>query len=103
MHTGTLWFCDPPPNLKPRLGKGVLAVIAPDPRRVRDALADSQGISSLVLTGDGVHLVVDDTQRRSAGFSACFRAAGIPFDDIHQVTPTIEDRFVDGVTAGGAA
>jgi len=103
MHKGKLLFCDTPAKLKARLGKGVLAVIAPDPRRVRDALADSQGISSLVLTGDGVHLVVDDTQRRSAGFSACLRAAGIPFDDIHQVTPTIEDLFVDAVTAGGAA
>jgi ABC-2 type transport system ATP-binding protein len=103
MHKGKLLFCDTPANLKARMRKGVLAVIAPDPRQVREALAESQGISSMVLTGDGVHLVVDETQRRSADFSARLRAAGVPFDEIHQVTPTIEDLFVDAVTAGGAA
>ena len=102
MHRGRLLFCDIPARLKAHFGKGVLAVIAPQPRAVRDALAERQGISSMVLTGDGVHLVVDDTQRRGAEFSARLREAGIPFDGIHQVNPTIEDVFVDAVTAGGA-
>lgn len=103
MHKGQLLFCDTPAKLKARLGKSVLAVIAPDPRRVREALAKSQGVSSMVLTGDGVHLVVDDTQRRREEFSACLQSAGVPYHEIHQVTPTIEDLFVDAVTAGGAA
>ena len=103
MHKGKLLFCDTPAKLKSRLGKGVLAVVAADPRGVRHALAESQGISSMVLTGDGVHVVVDDAQRRSAEFSVRLRDAGISFEGIHQVTPTIEDLFVDAVTAGGAA
>ena len=28
------------------------------------------------------------------------KEAGIPFEAIHQVTPTIEDLFVDAVTTG---
>lgn len=99
MHQGKLLFCDTPSNLKARLGKGVLAVISSDPRRLREELEKADGISSLVLTGDGVHLVVDDLSRRLPEFEARLRRAQVPFDEIRQATPTIEDLFVDAVTA----
>ncbi|HVO80691.1 MAG TPA: ABC transporter ATP-binding protein [Terriglobales bacterium] len=100
VHQGKLLFCDTPPNLKARLGKGVLAVISTDPRRLREELEKAGGISSLVLTGDGVHAVVDDLSRRLPEFEARLRSAQVPFDEIRQATPTIEDVFVDAVTAG---
>ena len=99
MHQGRLLFCGTPSNLKARLGKGVLAVISSDPRRLREELEKADGISSLVLTGDGVHLVVDDLSRRLPEFEARLRRAQVPFDEIRQATPTIEDLFVDAVTA----
>jgi ABC-2 type transport system ATP-binding protein len=100
MHQGKLLFCDTPSNLKARLGKGVVAVIASDPRRLREELGKADGISSLVLTGDGVHAVVDDLSRRLPEFEARLRRAQVPFDEIRRVTPTIEDLFVDAVTTG---
>ncbi len=84
MHQGKLLFCDTPANLKAKMGKGVLSIPAPEPRRVRDELKDTQGISSLMLTGDGVHVVVDDAARRIPEFEARLRRAGIPFDAIQQ-------------------
>jgi ABC-2 type transport system ATP-binding protein len=54
-----------------------------------------------VLTGDGVHVVVDDPARRIPEFEAQLKNAGVGFDMIQQVAPTIEDLFVDAV-AGGA-
>jgi ABC-2 type transport system ATP-binding protein len=105
MHQGKLLFCDTPPRLKARLGKGVLAIVSPEPRRVREALEKTPGIFSIVHTGDGVHVVVDDLEHRLGEFESKLRSAGIPFDEVHQVTPTIEDLFVDTVTsraAGGA-
>jgi ABC-2 type transport system ATP-binding protein len=101
MHQGKLLFCDTPPNLKARLGKGVLAVLTADPRRVRDALAGFQGISSMVLTGDGVHLVVADVQRRSAELQHHLERLAVPFDAVQPITPTIEDLFVEAVSSGG--
>ena len=101
MNRGKLLFCDTPARLKGRLGKGVLAVISPEPRQVREALEHSDGISSLVLTGDGVHIVVDEIDRRIREFSAELKSSGIRFDEIRPVTPTIEDLFVDAVTAQG--
>jgi ABC-2 type transport system ATP-binding protein len=100
MHQGKLLFCDTPVNLKAKMGKGVLSIPAPEPRRVRDELKDAQGISSLMLTGDGVHVVVDDATRRIPEFEARLRSAGVPFDAILKVEPSIEDLFVDAVSAG---
>ena len=103
LHQGKLLFCDTPANLKAGLGKGVLSVTSTDPRRLRDELEHAQGISSLVLTGDGIHVVVDDAARRIAEFDTRLKSAAVPFDAIREVTPTIEDLFVEAVTRGSGA
>jgi ABC-2 type transport system ATP-binding protein len=103
LHQGKLLFCETPANLKAGLGKGVLSVTSTDPRRLRDQLEHAQGISSLVLTGDGIHVVVDDAARRVPEFNARLKSAAVPFDAIREVTPTIEDLFVEAVTRGSGA
>jgi ABC-2 type transport system ATP-binding protein len=100
LHQGKLLFCDTPTNLKAKLGKGVLSVTSSEPRGLRGQLEHAPGISSLVLTGDGVHVVVDDAVRRVPEFEARLKNAHIPFDAIQQVTPTIEDLFIDAVSSG---
>jgi len=100
MHKGKMLFCNTPANLKAGLRKGVISITAAEPRRLRDELAQAEGISSLLLTGDGLHVVVDDAPRRMTEFEARFLRAKIPFDSMQQVAPTIEDLFVDAVSAG---
>jgi drug efflux transport system ATP-binding protein len=100
LHQGKLLFCDTPANLKAKLSKGVLSVTSSEPRGLRGELEHATGISSLVLTGDGVHVVVDDAVRRIPEFEARLKNAHIPFDAIQQVTPTIEDLFIDAVSSG---
>ncbi len=102
VHQGRLLFCDTPPRLKAQLGKDVLSVISAEPRSVRSRLEGADGISSLTPTGDGVHVVVDDAARRVPELEARLKSAGVRFDAVQRVTPTIEDLFVDTV-AGGAA
>jgi ABC-2 type transport system ATP-binding protein len=102
LHQGKLLFCDTPANLKAHMGKGVLSITGPEPRQLRTALMNIEGISSLVMTGDGVHVVVDDAARRTVEFKALLQKAGVAFDALQQVPPTIEDLFVDAVTGGGA-
>ncbi len=97
LHQGRLLFCDAPAQLKKNLPGSVVAVISPEPRQLRKALAGAEGVSSLVLIGDGVHLVVDDSARRIPELRARLAAAGLPFDTIEQVAPTIEDLFVAAV------
>jgi ABC-2 type transport system ATP-binding protein len=103
LHQGKLLFCDTPANLKAGMGKGVLSVTGPEPRSLRGQLEYASGISSLVLTGDGLHVVVDDAARRIPEFEARLKEAQVPFDAIQQVSPSIEDLFVDAVTSGDSA
>jgi drug efflux transport system ATP-binding protein len=103
LHQGKLLFCDTPTNLKAKLDKGVLSVTSSEPRRLRGELEHATGISSLVLTGDGLHVVVDDAGRRIPEFEARLKNANVPFDAIQQVTPTIEDLFIDAVSGSGAS
>ena len=103
LHKGKLLFCDTPDNLKKKLGKDVLSVASSDPRRVRNEIEHAEGISSLVLTGDGVHVVVDDAKRRIPEFEHRLKAAHAPYDTMQQVVPTIEDLFVDAVSSGRGA
>ena len=106
MHQGKLLFCDTPANLKSQMKKGVLSVTSAEPRPLRTELEHAEGISSLVLTGDGVHIVVDEAAKRIPEFEARLKKASVVYDAIQQVAPTIEDLFVDAVGAsdevGGA-
>jgi hypothetical protein len=56
-----------------------------------------------MLTGDGLHVVVDDAGLRIPEFEALLKRANVPFDAIQRVEPTIEDLFVDAVSSGGAS
>jgi ABC-2 type transport system ATP-binding protein len=102
LHQGKLLFCDTPSNLKAAFGKGVLSITGPEPRRLRKELEAAQGISSLLLTGDGLHVVVDDAARRIPEFEARLKQANVYFDGMSQVAPSIEDLFVDAVEGGAA-
>jgi len=102
LHQGRLLFCDKPEELKNRLRGAVLAVRSAEPRAVRDQLQGAPGISSLVMTGDGVHLVVDDAARRAPELQVRLTASGTSFEKLEQVAPSIEDLFVHAVTGGHA-
>jgi len=97
LHEGRLLACDTPARLKSQLPGAVIAVISARPREVRDELTHAPGVSSLVMVGDGVHLVVDDAERRLPELRQRLETSGLPFDRISRVTPTIEDLFVASV------
>ncbi len=97
LHEGRLLFCDTPARLKTRLPGAVVAVRSPDARRLRDVLTGADGVTGLVLVGDGVHLMVDEAQRRIPELEARLTASGLPFTKLAQITPTIEDLFVAAV------
>lgn len=94
LHQGRILFCETPAELKTHLRGAVLSVVSPEPRRARAALAGADGVLNALLVGDGVHLVVDDATRRIPELRAKLQAAGLPFDRLEEVAPTIEDLFV---------
>lgn len=103
LHQGKLLFCDTPDRLKAQMHGEVLSVAADQPRAVRQTLEHSEGISSLVMSGDGLHLVVDSAARRIPQFINQLRTASVGFQSIQQVQPTIEDLFVQTVQREGVS
>lgn len=99
LHQGRLLFCDTPALLKSRLQNSVLLVTAPDPRKASDTIVTAEGVQSAMLVGDGVHLLVDDAQRRIAELRYQLTARGVAFHSIEQVSPSVEDVFVHAVEA----
>ena len=97
LHRGKLLFCDTPEHLKSKLGRDVLMILSQEPRRVRVVLQDREGVSSLVLRGDGVRVVVDNAAQRAEELESVLHDAGAGFDSLQQVKPTIEDLFVDAI------
>jgi len=97
LHEGRMLFCDTPANLKRNLSGAVLSIVTGDPRGIRDLLAAGEGISSLMIVGDGLHLVVHDPERMIAELRTRITSAGLAFETIEQVTPSIEDLFVEAV------
>ncbi|WP_224984438.1 ABC transporter ATP-binding protein [Geomonas agri] len=100
LHEGRMLFCDTPANLKASLPGAVLSIVCADPRPVRDLLAGMEGISTVMIVGDGLHLVVRDPQRMIPELRSRIAAAGLPCDAIEQVAPSIEDLFVEAVQGG---
>jgi ABC-2 type transport system ATP-binding protein len=97
LHEGRLLFCDTPAKLKAQMPGAVVSIVSARARQVRDDFADADGVSSLVLVGDSVHLFVDDPDRRIRELTQRLDAHHIPYSEIVRVTPTIEDLFVEAV------
>lgn len=94
LHRGRIVFSDTPARLKTRLRGAIVSIVAADPRGVRTALDGAPGVLSVLLVGDGVHLVVDSAPRRIPELRMALQSAGLPFEQVEEVTPTMEDLFV---------
>jgi len=97
LHQGRLLFCDQPGALKKKFPGEILAVHAPEPARVRDLLSKADAVRSALLVGDRVHLFVDSAERRLPELRARLESAGVAYDSIQSVAPSIEDLFVSAL------
>ncbi len=102
LHHGRMLFCDAPANLKARMAKAVLVITSPMPRETRSQLDGAEGISSLVLYGDDLRVVVDSSARIPQ-LEARLKGEQRSAVSIRQVEPAMEDIFVDAVGSGDAA
>jgi ABC-2 type transport system ATP-binding protein len=99
LHQGRMLYCETPAGLKKRLHGAVVSIVGHEARRIRTALGEAAGVLNILLVGDGVHLVVDDAARRIPELRAALQTAGLAFDRLEEVEPTIEDLFVAATSA----
>ena len=94
VHQGRTLFFGTPADLKRMLPGGVLSISSPNPEAVRTAATAEQGVLRATAMGDGVHVVVDDPDRRLIQLRERFECAGILFGDMRLIPPSVEDVFV---------
>lgn len=101
LYQGRLLFCDQPGALKKRFPGEILAVHAPESARIRDLLSTAEGVRGALLVGDRVRFFVEDAARRLPEMRARLEAAGIPYDSMEPLAPSIEDLFVSALEGSG--
>ena len=94
LDRGRVLYCDTPDGLKRRMPGALLSIVSANGRAARAAIRACQGVSHVLLVGDGVHAVVDDANLRIPQIRSALASAGVPFDDVAVVAPSIEDLFI---------
>ena len=100
LYNGHMLYCDRPEELKKKFPGGVIAVRGPEPARLRDATAGDPSVRGSVLVGDRVHLFVDEPGRRISQLQQRLDTAGVAYDSVETIAPSIEDLFVTAVEGG---
>lgn len=103
LQRGRSLYCDTPTGLKRRMPGALIAIISVNGRAVRDAINGHDGVSHVLLVGDGVHAVVDDPNLRIPQLRETLAAAAVPYSQASVVEPSIEDLFVALLDSGGSA
>ncbi|MGA2793286.1 MAG: ABC transporter ATP-binding protein [Roseiarcus sp.] len=94
LQDGRMPYCDTPANLKKLMPGELVSIASREGRAARDATTRLEGVAGVLLVGDGIHVVVDDAQRRIPELRQALAAAGVPFEQIEELAPSIEDIFV---------
>lgn len=102
LHQGRIVFRDTPARLKIRLRGAIVSVVSVNPRSARTVLERTPGVLSVLLVGDGIHLVVDSAPRRIPELRTALQAAGVPFEEVEEIAPTMEDLFVAATSEADA-
>ncbi|WP_136523813.1 ABC transporter ATP-binding protein [Geomonas ferrireducens] len=97
LHEGRMLFCDTPENLKGNLDGAVVSIVCAEPRPVKELISGMEGISTMMIVGDGLHLVVREPERLIPELRSRIAAAGLKVDSVEKVAPSIEDLFVEAV------
>jgi ABC-2 type transport system ATP-binding protein len=94
LRQGRMAYCDAPEALKRLMPGEIIAIATQAPREARGLVAGLEGVKGAILTGDSVHVVVDDAGLRSGELKAALGRTGVAIDGMERIAPSIEDLFV---------
>jgi ABC-2 type transport system ATP-binding protein len=94
IYQGELLIADTPLAVKAQMGRAVLELRLEDHRRGMKVLENNPSLSSLVLSGDKIHALVDDPQEGERVIREILKAEGMEILGLIEVRPSLEDVFV---------
>jgi len=97
IYQGKLLIADTPSAVKAQMGGAVLELRLEDYRKGIKMLEGIGSFRSLVLSGDKIHVLVDDPQEGERIIREVLKAQGMEVLGLIAVRPTLEDAFVSMV------
>ncbi len=97
IHQGELLVADTPSAVKARIGGKILQLRVENNQKAMKALEKKESFRSIVLSGDKIHLLVDDPKEGERVIRDILKAKGIAIVDLIMVKPSLEDTFVSMV------
>ena len=94
IHQGKLLACGTPDEVKKLMRGTILEIRSARPRQVRAVLREQLAGEPVGLFGDRVHLVSSDPEASARRAESVLTAAGLPFEGIRSIEPSLEDVFV---------
>ncbi len=97
MYQGEMLVADTPASVKAQLGGTVLELRLENHPRGMKILEKIKTFRSLVLSGDRIHILVDEPAKSETMIRELFKAEGVDLLSLNAVPPSLEDAFVSMV------
>jgi ABC-2 type transport system ATP-binding protein len=94
IYQGDLLIADTPSAVKAQIGGTILELRVENRQKGMKLLEDIKLIRSLVLSGDKIHILVDDPQEGEKVIRDIIKEQGMEILDLLVVRPSLEDAFV---------
>ncbi len=99
LDKGRVLALDTPAALQRSLGGNMLSLRVADTRRALQVLRAVPQVRRATLFGDTIHLAVASKARDWPAVEAALAGAGLTTEEPHDVEPSLEDVFIERVTA----
>jgi len=99
IYQGELLIADTPASVKAQMKGTILELRMEDNRMGMRILEKVELLRSLVISGDKIHVLVDDSQEGEKVIREVLKTQGVEILDLIAVRPSLEDAFVSIVQA----
>jgi ABC-2 type transport system ATP-binding protein len=94
IYQGELLISDTPSAVKARMGGTILELRTENNQRAMKRLEKDASFRSLVLSGDNIHVLVDDAPQGEKTIHKMIDDEGLKIVDLMVVRPSLEDAFI---------
>ncbi len=94
IYQGELLIAETPSAVKAQMGRTVLELRLEDHRKGMQMLEGVKSLHNLVLSGDRIHVLVDDPREGERVIREVLKAEGMEILGLIEVRPSLEDVFV---------
>jgi len=102
LHAGKVRALEAPVALREAFDGEVLEVRVERPRDARAEVEPLAEVRRTAIFGNHLHLTVDDAAAARGAIERALSEAGIAFDDLEQIAPSLEDVFIEQIAAAEA-